>query len=122
MGTFTGALQIRGPGQAEGKTVQALVDTDATYTMLPRPLLKHLGVVPIDRMRFRLANEQVVSYPLGEARVRINGKERTTVVVFGEPGASPVLGAVTLESFGLAVDTVNQRLVGVEELLKSVYP
>ncbi len=121
MGTFTVDLQIRGPGQAEGETVQALVDTRATYTMLPRPLLEHLGVVPIDRMRFRLANEQVVSYPLGEARVRINGKERTTVVVFGEPGASPVLGSVTLESFGLAVDNVNRRLVGVEGLLKPVY-
>ena len=34
-----------------------------------------------------------------------------TLVAFGEDNAPPVLGAYTLEGFGLAVDTVMQRLV-----------
>ena len=116
MGTFSVTLQVIGPdGQVE---VKALVDTGATYTMLPRPLLERLGITSMDRMRFRLADERAVTYPVGEALVAINGRRRTTVVVFGQPEMSPVLGSVTLESFGLGVDTVNQRLVEIEALLK----
>jgi predicted aspartyl protease len=46
-----------------------------------------------------------------EARVRFGDVEVTTLVIFGDEGASALLGAYTLEGLGLAVDTVNRRLV-----------
>jgi hypothetical protein len=50
--------------------------------------------------------------------VRIDGRNRLTVAVFGEPQSEPLLGVVTLEEFGLAADPVNRRLVPVPALLK----
>ena len=38
-------------------------------------------------------------------------------VVFAEDGSEPLLGAVTLEIFLLAVDSVRQRLIPVRGLL-----
>ena len=31
-------------------------------------------------------------------------------IIFGEPGAEPLLGVTALESFGIEVDPTNQRL------------
>jgi len=41
------------------------------------------------------------------------------IVIFGEPGSEPLLGAFTLEGFRLAADPVNRRLVPVPGLLKA---
>ena len=81
-------------------------------------LLQRIGVTPKERMSFRLADERLVDYDGGEAVVRIDGRENTVPVVFGPDDASPLLGAVTLEIFGLSVDPVAQRLIPVDGLLK----
>ena len=47
----------------------------------------------------------------GEARATVDGESVTTLVVFGEDGASALLGAYTLEGLVMAVDPVEQRLV-----------
>ena len=41
-----------------------------------------------------------------------------TLVVFGEDGVDPLLGAVTLEEFLLAPDPIRQRLIPIPGLLK----
>ena len=48
---------------------------------------------------------------MAETRARLNGATVTTIVIFGEDGAAPLLGAYTLEGLGLAVDPSGQRLV-----------
>ncbi|HTE83354.1 MAG TPA: hypothetical protein VK821_01310, partial [Dehalococcoidia bacterium] len=53
---------------------------------------------------------------VGEAAMRLDGKQRTALIIFNEPGEPALLGAVTLESFLLGVDPVGQRLVPVEGL------
>ena len=40
-----------------------------------------------------------------------------TVVVFGDDGRPTLLGAVTLEGFGLGVDPLGQKLIEVPGLL-----
>jgi hypothetical protein len=40
-----------------------------------------------------------------------------TIVVFGDEGALPLLGAFTLEEFGLSVDPVGRKLIPVPGLL-----
>ena len=117
MGTFTVALTVQGP-TGESASVDALVDTGSTYAVLPAQLLERMGVMRKERMSFRLADERVVDYDRGEAVVRIDGREMTVPVVFGPDDASPLIGAVTLEIFGLSVDPLGQRLVPVEGLLK----
>ena len=117
MGTFSVEVTIEGP-QGDSAIVDALVDTGATYMVLPRAILARLGAVPTDRMSFRLADERIVEYDLGEVTVQFEGRSRTMLVVFGPDGAAPLLGATTLELFGLAVNTVEQRLMPVPGLLK----
>ena len=44
----------------------------------------------------------------------IDGEQESIICVFGDAKATPLIGAVTLESFLLAVDPVAQRLVPTE--------
>ena len=118
MGTFTVQLQVAAPGGRQFVDVKALVDTGATHTLLPRDMLQRLGIESLERVSFQLADERVVEYEVGEARLRLDGRERTILVVFGPEGATPLLGATTLEVFNMAVDPVRQRLVPVPGLLK----
>jgi len=118
MGTFEVPLEI---GDIQGlrfERVDAVVDTGSTYTLVPRSLLQRLGVEVLERRPFQLADERQVEYDVGQAQVRLEDRKRFTVVVFGEEGVAPLLGAVTLEEFGLSVDPVRQRLVPVPGLLK----
>ena len=117
MGTFSIPLQVRGP-VGQPTEINALVDTGATHTLLPRDMLIRMGVEAVERISFQLADDRTVEYDIGEALLRLDGRERTTVVVFGPEGAAPLLGATTLELFNLAVDPVSQRLVPVPGLLK----
>ena len=53
-----------------------------------------------------------------EARARVQGRETTTWVIFGEEGTPALLGAYTLEGVFLGVDPYGQRLIPVRGLLK----
>ncbi len=68
---------------------------------------------------FELTNGREVRYPVAWAEVRIGARVQPTIVVFGETGAQPILGAFTLEGFRLAADPVKRRLISVPGLLKS---
>ena len=116
MGTFSMPVEISGPDNEHFETVDALVDTGSTYTMLPASLLTALGVSPIARRSLRLANGQRIYRDVGEARVRINGEVHGTPVIFGNEDSHSILGAVTLEEFSLAVDPVDKRLVPTDAI------
>jgi len=45
--------------------------------------------------------------------VKLGTRERTTMFVAGPSGCPALLGALALESFGLAADPVHQRLLPV---------
>ena len=122
MGTFTTSIEIGDPEGRRWQSVDVLVDTGATFTMLPRSLLEHLGVRPEDKVPFELVDGRSVEFDVGETTVRIGNRVRTTVVIFADNGVEPLLGAYTLEAFLLAVDTVNRRLVPVSGLLKQSQP
>lgn len=86
--------------------------------MLPRDLLDRLGVVAIEKVAFNLADDRTVEHDVGEARIRLDGRERTTLVIFGPDSSEPLLGATTLQLFNMAVDTADERLFSVPGLLK----
>ena len=111
MGTFFTPVEIAGPDQERFETVDALVDTGASYSMMPASLLRSLGVTPSVKHEFRLANGELIHADIGAARVRIDGRVRTTPVVFADERSHSILGAMTLEQFSMAVDPVDLRLV-----------
>jgi predicted aspartyl protease len=67
-----------------------------------------------------LADGREVRYPVAWVRVRLDERTQPTLVVCGDSGTEPLLGAFTLEGFGLGVDPVNRRLIPVPGLLKAV--
>ncbi len=120
MGVFSIHIEVGALSSSHSFDVDALVDTGATHTVLSSARLKNIGVEPIDTLRFSLADESKVSYELGQARIKIDGKERIVLVVFGPDDAMPLLGATTLENFNVAVDPIGKQLIPVDGLLKSI--
>ncbi len=120
MGTFSVEIQIGNQETGEFLQLEALVDTGATYTLLPSEMLNRLSIKSVGQRDFELADHRSIRYDVGEARLRLNGDELTVLVVFAPEGTSPLLGATALELFGLAADPVNQRLIPVPALLKTV--
>ena len=111
MGTFSWPLRISSPDGQRTLDLEATVDTGAAYTTLPGRMLRDLGIEPAGQRRFLLADGRRVYMDYGEARATVDGESVTTLVVFGEDNAPPLLGAYTLEGLALAVDPVEQQLV-----------
>ena len=117
MGTFSVEVEIGDPEGREFVSVNAVVDTGATYTALPESLLHRLGVLPRADRRFRLADGRVARLPLGVAVMRFMGEEWPVYVIFAPDESSPLLGATALEAFSLVVDPNEGRLVPADALL-----
>ena len=111
MGTFRWPLRISSVDGQRSQDIEATVDTGAAYTALPGGLLRELGIEPVGKRRFLLADGRRIDMDYGEARATVDGESVTTLVVFGEDQAPALLGAYTLEGLALAVDPVEQRLV-----------
>ena len=118
MGSFRVRIEIGDPRGQRFEALDALVDTGATYTWVPRSTLERLGHMPEREWDFILADGRKVLYGMAWALVRLNGETQPTPVIFGDEGTQPLLGVVTLEEFRLGVDAVNQRLVPTPGLLK----
>jgi predicted aspartyl protease len=117
MGTFTVQIGVGDVRAERFETVEALVDTGATYTVLPASMLRDLQVSPHTRADFLLADGRRVQHDIGRTWVQLDGQREFTLVVFGDEDAQPLLGAVTLEEFRLAPDPVSRRLIPVPGLL-----
>ncbi len=95
MGTFFQTLEIAAATAGDFQSVEAMVDTRATYTSVPRPLLEGLGITAMESHSFLLANGQSVEYDIAQVRVRIDGRERYTICIFWEERSTALLGSVT---------------------------
>ena len=117
MGLFRVDIEIAHQTAPVFHRVNPVVDTGAAYSMLPASLLERLGVSPFEGEEkwFTLADGSKRMYSMGEARFRVQGRERTTPVIFGPEGVY-LLGAVSLQSFGLIADTTHHRLIPNPEL------
>ena len=119
MGTFTVEIEVGDAAGVRFEPVEALVDTGATYTMIPASLLERLGLVPVAQMSFILADGQRIERGVGEASLRIHDSTFHSPIVFANEDSNILLGAVTLQIFGLGVDPINERLVPIDGLLVS---
>ena len=111
MGNFTQPITLHSESGDDSIVVDALVDTGATFSGFPAPLLESLGIRPQRKVRLRLSNGRVEERNLGEVKAALNGEDSTIHCVFGDPESPAVIGAIILEAFLLAVDPVDQRLV-----------
>ena len=111
MGEFTARVSVNDGNGGVTRSVDALVDTGATYAVLPRSILRdELGVEPVDEMEFTLADGRLVSLPVGDVYLTVENRTAPSRVVFGEDGQC-LLGATTLQVLGLIPDTTNHQLI-----------
>ena len=102
---------------AKKMVVEFVVDTGATYTVLPANVLRELDVSSVRMAKLRLPDNRILERPLGEAGIEIEGYSASaTPVIFGDEGVY-LLGSVAMEQLGLAPDPVEEKLRHVEALL-----
>lgn len=92
------------------ETVDFLVDSGATYSVVPAEVLGRLGIEPHSEQRFRLANGERIVRQKGTALFKLGDRTGGADVIFGNPGDSNLLGAFTLEALGLALDPLRREL------------
>ena len=84
------------------------VDTGTIDCMAAASVLHLAGIKIQGRDAYELANNDLVEYPYGFARVTFMGSETVTRIIFGEEDCEPILGVVALESVGIGVDPITK--------------
>lgn len=118
MGTFREKAKIINPvNRALSVEIEMIVDSGATYTQVPASILTKLNIDRKFKRNLKIATGEIIEREAGEIQITVKGETLTTLVIFGDEASEPLLGAVTLEQFGLAVDPINKTLIPVPELM-----
>lgn len=104
-------IKIKNPADPKRLFENAfLVDSGATYTVVPAGVLKKIGIKPQSEEKFSLADGRIVVRKVGSALFEYQGIERAAPVLFGEKDDTLLLGAFTLEALGLTLDPFKRKL------------
>ena len=87
-----------------------MVDSGAVYSLIPAAVLRKLGIRPHSTRDFVLANGETIQRKIATATFEYEGRRGDSLVIVGEPGDDPLLGATTLEGFGLVLDPFRREL------------
>ena len=111
MGATHVTVTIRNPADPE-RIWEALflVDTGATDSLVPRKHLESIGLEPRGRRVYELADGSELVMHVTVAEIEFMGETVGGTVIYGDDDAEPLLGVTALESVGIEVDPVNQRL------------
>ena len=97
-------------GQREER-VRMLVDTGATFALLPEDLVDRLGLVRAARpASVELADGTRRAFPFTTVLVRLEGREAPATALIAAGGTEPLLGVEALEALGLSVDPASGAL------------
>ncbi len=107
---------LTGPTSKQA-TVRFLVDSGATYTLVPHDVWKALDLVPKRTVTFTLADDTPVSRVVSECHIILPQGDAHTPVILGEPGDEALLGVVTLEILGLVLHPFRRTLEPMRMLL-----
>ena len=118
MGHVRVEIEIANPVQRDRvvRVTDALVDTGATRTTINRALSDQLGLEIVGTQQIRTA-DGASQIDQSFALVRYDGRQTFGDIWVSDVYPGVLIGVVTLESLGLAVDPVSGRLVNAEFLL-----
>ena len=86
------------------------VDSGAVYSVVPGAVLHKLRIRPQKRETFELANGATIVRRKGVALFEFGKYVGGGDVIFGEKGDATLLGALSLEALGLALDPIKREL------------
>lgn len=114
-------VKVRVGNPANGhraEEVTCLVDSGAIYSLIPGQILRKLHIKPHSTREFVLANGEVIRRRLATATFEYEGRRGDSMVIVGQTGDDPLLGATTLEGFGLVLDPFRRELRPMQLPLK----
>jgi len=92
-------------------TIDALVDTGATYPALPEDLIEKLGLTFLREVEGEVAEGKVKLRLYGPVIVEIEDRIAGCPVIARPRGTTPIIGVVVLEQMGYRVDPTSGKLV-----------
>ena len=110
---------VKGPGGGE-QSVRFLIDSGATYSLVPEAAWKAIGLVPKREMTFTLADGSMIERRVSECHLTLPQGEGHTPVIMGETGDEALLGVVTLEVLGLVFNPFSRTLHPMRMILARV--
>ena len=118
MGVTTLAVEIANPAKPRvTERLEFMVDSGATYSVVPARNLKKLRIRPHKRETFRLANGATIVRWKGGALFKFREYVGVADVIFGEEGDATLLGALSLEALGLSLDPIKRELRPLQLIL-----
>lgn len=87
-----------------------LVDTGATDSMAPASKLRAIGIKPVGKIVYELADGTPKEFSFGTAIIEFMGDITAGRVIFGPEGAEPILGVTALESTGVILNPKDHTL------------
>ena len=111
MGLTHVSVKVGNPANGRrAETVRCLVDSGAIYSLVPGRVLRRLGIKPHSTREFVLANGAVIRRRIATATFEYEGRRGDSMVIVGQPGDDPLLGATTCDGFGLVLDPFRREL------------
>ena len=101
--------RVRGPTGNE-ESVSFLIDSGATYSLLPLSAWQSIGLEPIREQTFTLADGTTVQRHISECYLILDQGQTHTPVILGEAGDEALLGVVSLEELGLVFHPFSRTL------------
>jgi predicted aspartyl protease len=92
------------------RTLEFLVDSGATYTLLPIDVWQAIGLTPKRSASFTLADGTKIERQVSECHIALEAGDGHSPVILGEPGDEALLGVVTLEMIGLVFNPFSRTL------------
>jgi predicted aspartyl protease len=109
MGHLHTDMTVKGSKSAV-KLKNVLIDTGATYTILPEEILKEIGASPLPaKVEVELGNSKKVKAKAYGVAVKIKGVEAPAITLSFK-SAQTVIGVATLESLGMKLDPARGKL------------
>lgn len=90
--------------------VKFLVDSGASYSLLPDDVWRRLGLSAKRSMTFVLADGTEMKRDVSECHVKLPQGEGHTPVILGEPGDVALLGVITLEVLGFVLNPFDRSI------------
>jgi predicted aspartyl protease len=109
MGHLHTDMTVRG-SKAAVELKKVLIDTGATFTVLPEKVLEKVGAGRIPgELKVELGNGETVKAKAYGVAITIEGVEAPAISITFD-GAQTVIGVETLESIGLKLDPTTGKL------------
>ena len=115
--TYSARFTLYCPDRSNSRPLIGVVDTGASFTVIPAHILDELGIARAEQERFILADGSLHNLSIGNATIELQGYAAPVGVVFGSDPHKTLIGFTTLLNLRLAVDPVHRRLLPVDRIV-----